>query len=143
MDAGHHAFTPTSVAKVGNHLLRLDTLAQGVGQHAFQSVACVELNATLVGDEQDDQAVIFVPFAYTPRVEQFVAEVEALRLADAGHDGHYRFDARLLLQAVEHTVDAVGSRRTDDTFGVAQVAVFVLDMYLGEIVRRVDFLLGM
>ena len=79
--------------------------------------------------------------AHAPRIEQFVAEVEARGLADAGHDGHHGFNARLLLQAVEHAVDAVRGGGADDACGVAQIAVFVLDMHLGQVVGRIDGLL--
>ena len=71
-----------------------------------------------------------------------LAEVEARGLADAGHDGHHGLDARLLLQAVEHAVDAVRGGWGEDALRVARVAVFVLDVYLGQVVGGVYFLLS-
>ena len=130
-----------SVLQVGYHVAGLDTLANGIGQGTLQTVAGIELDAPLVGDEQDDQPVVFAFLAYAPCVEQFVAEVEAGGLAYAGHNGYDGLNARLLFQTVEHAVYTVRGGCNKDTLRVACVSELILDVYFGQVVGRVYFFL--
>jgi hypothetical protein len=47
----HHAGVPIPVFQVRNHIPGLDALADSVGQVSFQTIACIELNAALVGHQ--------------------------------------------------------------------------------------------
>ena len=121
-----NSFAPSVILQIRNHFACLDAFADGIGQRSFQAIAGIELDTTLVGDKQDDQSVVFAFLSHAPRVEQTVAEVEIVFIANAGNNGYDALYARLLLQPVKHTVDAVAGRYVEDVLGVGDVTGLVL-----------------
>ncbi len=138
LHAGCHCRIPVAFFQVGQHFDCLNALAQGIRQCAFKSVAGVELYAALPDVEQHHQSVVLPLLPYAPRVEQLMAEVEAVGIAYRRHHGNDCLDAGLLLESVEPRVDAVTGCCGEDARRVADVTGLVREMHLGQIVRRVD-----
>ena len=137
-DTCHHACVPIALLQIGHHVACLYALADGIGQVTFQSVAGIELDASLVGHQQDYQPVVLLFFSHPPFVEQLMAKVETRSVADAANYGHYRFDASLLFQVVEHPVNAVASHWRQNAIGIAGITPLVLEMYFRQVLRSID-----
>ena len=65
-DAGHHAFTPSVFLQIRYHMACLDAFANSIGQGAFQPITSIELDASLVGNEQDYESVVLTFLSYSP-----------------------------------------------------------------------------
>ena len=137
-DTGFHAFAPASVLEIGNHVTRLNTFTDGVGQRSFKAVTCIELYATLVGNEEDNQSVVLALLSHSPRIEQLVAKVKAFGFANALYHGYYGLYARFLFQLVEHLVHVVAGFGSQDIVGIGHVSGLVLQMYFGQIIGCID-----
>ena len=138
--AGHHTRIPVAVFQIRNHVSGLNTFANGIGQVSFQSISGIELDATLVGYQQDNQAVILVFFTHTPFVEQLMRKLKTVFIADRRYDGHYGFNAGLLFQCIKHPVYFAACRSGEDAGRVADIACLVLKVYFRNILSGVNFL---
>lgn len=98
LDACHHTGIPVAFAQVRVHVAGLDTFADGIGEDTFQSVAGGKLDAPFLGNQQDDQSVVFAFLTDAIFLTQLVSEVKAVAsfyLTDSHDQG---LDTGLLLQ---------------------------------------------
>ena len=137
---GNHTCIPVTIFQIRNHVARLDTFTDGIGQVSFQSITSIELDAALVGHQKNDQTIILSFLSHTPFIEQAVCKVKAIIIADGRNYGNYCLNAGLLFQCIQHTVDAVAGSLREDAVRIADIAHFVLKMYFGDIVCSIDLL---
>ena len=110
----------------------MHAVADGIGEDAFEPVACLEDDGTLrrVCHELDQQAVVLSLFTRFP-------EHAGIVVADAFHRDNGNLDAEAVFHRPEQAVDACRIVGADDPVGVADVVVAVRKAYVRDCLDRI------
>lgn len=98
LHACHHPGIPVAFAQVRIHVAGLDTFADGIGKDTFQPVSGGKLDASLFGNQQDDQSVVFAFLADAVFLPQLISKVKAVASFYLTDSHNQCLDAGLLLQ---------------------------------------------
>lgn len=133
-DAGHHAAAVIALAEVRQHVVELDALAQGIGQHALQTAARDEPDFAQILDQQDTQTVVDLLRPYAPAAEQLDSERKGIAARDVvdRHDGHLR--QPLAAQGAAQRIDPLHGPGGKDAVGIGDVVPAVGQLHVGNLV---------
>ena len=94
------ALAVVALPKEGNHLVLDDTIAECIGQHAFDTRACHDADVVRIEYEAYEYARVASLASNAPSLEELVAEVEHIHIADVAERSHAEFHGGGVLQGL-------------------------------------------
>jgi len=119
-----------------NDVVLDDAHADGIGQHAFQTVAGFKGDLALIVDHEDEQAIVFGRFTDGPMIEQFGGEVFDVGIAHRLQGDHHDFGGTGGFNVVQQLIDGGLRGIVKQVVGVDCMQADIVGPDIGHFVYR-------